>query len=90
MSNKITIVPTSHTDFELDTLFLIDDDVMIRIEECDDGWDFTLYDPLSMKERDGGQLDRPDMTKEEAIREIYRVFDKSCRCPKKGGADDCI
>lgn len=72
MSNKITIVPTSHTDFELDTLFLIDDDVMIRIEECDDGWDFTLYDPLSMKERDGGQLDRPDMTKEEAIREIYQ------------------
>lgn len=77
MSNKITIVPTSHTDFELDTLFLIDDDVMIRIEECDDGWDFTLYDPWSMKERDGGQLDRPDMTKEEAIREIYRVCDIS-------------
>ena len=76
MSNKIAIVPTSHPDFEPDTLFLIDDDVMIRIEECNDGWDFTLFDPWSMKERDGGQLDRPDMLKEDAIREIYQWYEQ--------------
>lgn len=74
MPNNIRVVPTSHPNFEPGTLFLVNNDDVIRIEECDDGWDFALYEPWSMKELDGGQLDRPDMTKEEAIREIYRWY----------------
>lgn len=78
MSEEIRIVPTSHPDFESGSLFLVNNDEMIFIQECDDGWDFTLYEPWSMNALDGGQLDRPDMTKEEAIREIYQR-NKQCK-----------
>ena len=44
------------------------------LQTCDDGWDYTLYDK-DFKEMDGGQLDMPELSMEEARREILNDFD---------------
>lgn len=41
---------------------------------CDDGWDYTLYDK-NFKEIDGGQLDMPELSMQEARSEILKEFD---------------
>ena len=43
------------------------------LQTCDDGWDYTLYDK-DFKEVDGGQLDMPDLTMQEARSEILQDF----------------
>ena len=37
-------------------LYLIDGDSYLHIQSTDQGFDYTLYDALTMKERDGGQF----------------------------------
>lgn len=43
------------------------------LQTCDDGWDYTLYDK-DFKEVDGGQLDMPELTMQEARSEILQDF----------------
>lgn len=49
-------------------------DNYLILQTCDDGWDYTLYDK-DFKEMDGGQLDMPELSMEEARREILNDFD---------------
>lgn len=49
-------------------------DHYLILQTCDDGWDYTLYDK-DFKEVDGGQLDMPELSMEEARREILNDFD---------------
>ena len=44
------------------------------IQTCDDGYDYTFYD-RKFRLLDGGQLDRPDLTLEEAKEEILQNCD---------------
>lgn len=43
------------------------------LQTCEDGWDYTLYDK-ELKEIDGGQLDMPELSMEEARKEILMDF----------------
>lgn len=43
------------------------------LQTCEDGWDYTLYDE-SFQEIDGGQLDMPELSIEEARKEILEDF----------------
>ena len=43
------------------------------LQTCDDGWDYTLYDK-KFKEIDGGQLDMPELSMQEARSEILKDF----------------
>ena len=45
--------------------WLVDDSHYLIMQECDDGWDYTLY-TLDYREVDGGQLDMPELSIEEA------------------------
>ena len=45
-----------------EALFLVDDATYLHIQSCDSGWDYTLYDAASMKERNpSSPLDSPDL-----------------------------
>ena len=48
-------------------------DHYLILQTCDDGWDYTLYDK-NFKEIDGGQLDMPELSMQEARNEILRDF----------------
>ena len=48
-------------------------DHYLILQTCDDGWDYTLYDK-SFKEIDGGQLDMPELSMQEARSEILKDF----------------
>lgn len=49
-------------------------DHYLILQTCDDGWDYTLYDK-NFKELDGGQLDMPELSMQEARSEILNDFD---------------
>lgn len=53
-----------------EALMLINDSTYLHIQPCDSGWDYTLYDAVSMKELDGGQLDEPEMSRTEVVLQI--------------------
>lgn len=48
-------------------------DNYLILQTCDDGWDYTLYDK-DFKEVDGGQLDMPELSMQEARSEILKDF----------------
>ena len=49
-------------------------DNYLILQTCDDGWDYTLYDK-DFKEVDGGQLDMPELSMQEARSEILQDFE---------------
>lgn len=58
--------------------WLVDDSHYLIIQSCDDGWDYTLY-TLDCREVDGGQLDMPELSIDEAciaILEDFRLAEK--------------
>ena len=57
-------------DIPQETLFLLDDATYLHIQPCDTGWDYTLYDKETMRERDGGQLDTPKLSRSAAVQQI--------------------
>ena len=57
-------------DIPQETLFLLDDATYLHIQPCDTGWDYTLYDKVTMKELDGGQLDTPELSRSAAVQQI--------------------
>lgn len=48
-------------------------DHYLVLQTYEDGWDYTLYDK-AFKELDGGQLDMPELSMEEARKEILMDF----------------
>lgn len=55
---------------ETEAVFLLDDRMYLYIQTCETGYDYTLYEKQNLREYDGGQLDRPDLTVDEARAEI--------------------
>ena len=53
-----------------EALLALDASVYLHIQPCDTGWDYTLYDAVSMKELDGGQLDDPGLPRSKAVLQI--------------------
>lgn len=53
-----------------EAVFVLDNLMYLHIQTCDTGYDYTLYEKQNLREYDGGQLDRPDLTIEEAREEI--------------------
>lgn len=66
--------------FEEQMAWKIGNEHYLILQTCEDGWDYTLYDK-ELREIDGGQLDMPELSMEEARKEILVDFalDKSDR-----------
>lgn len=47
----------------------VDDGTYLLIQECEEGYDYTFYDS-EKRLKDGGILENPDCTIEEAVREL--------------------
>ena len=48
-------------------MYLVDDDRYIHIQQCDAGYDYTIYDAHSGRQLDGGQIDKPSLTYHAAL-----------------------
>lgn len=53
-----------------EALLVLDDTTYFHVQPCDTGWDYTLYDAVTMKQLDGGQLDGLDMGRSAAVSRI--------------------
>ena len=62
------------THHETEAAWNIGQDKVLVIQTCDDGYDYTLYDKNSGNEIDGGQIDNPDMSMIDALRNILEAF----------------
>ena len=45
----------------IEGLYTINNELYLHLQECDSGFDYTLYDRNTLKELDGGQLDWDDL-----------------------------
>ena len=48
-------------------MYLVDDDRYVHIQQCDAGYDYTIYDAHSGRQLDGGQIDKPSLTYHAAL-----------------------
>lgn len=77
----ITLGEPEQTPGEL--LYLVDDGRYIHIQQCDTGYDYTLYDAHTGRQLDGGQIDKPSLT--------YRaVLDSVCAMHELDSADSVL
>ena len=51
-------------------LYLVDEIRFIHVQECDTGYDYTIYDAASGKQLDGGQIDESQLTHKAVIDKI--------------------
>ena len=58
-----------------EAVFLLDNLMYLYIQSCDTGYDYTLYEKQDLREYDGGQLDRPDLSIDEARAEIVALHE---------------
>lgn len=58
-----------------EAVFLLDDHMYLYIQDSEDGYDYTLYEKQGLREYDGGQLDRPDLSIDEACAEIVALHE---------------
>ena len=58
-----------------EAVFLLDHHMYLYIQTCDTGYDYTLYEKHNHQEYDGGQLDRPDLSIDEARAEIVALHE---------------
>lgn len=56
-------------------LYLVDEIRFIHVQECDTGYDYTIYDAASGKQLDGGQIDNPQLTHQAVIDNICAMHD---------------
>lgn len=56
-------------------LYLVDEIRFIHVQECDSGFDYTIYDAASGKQLDGGQIDNPQLTHQAVIDKICTMHD---------------
>ena len=53
-----------------EAVYLLDNHMYLYIQTSENGYDYTLYEKQGLREYDGGQLDRPDFSIDEARAEI--------------------
>ena len=58
-----------------EAVFLLDNHMYLYIQDSEDGYDYTLYEKPSLRVYDGGQLDRPDLSIDEARAEIVALHE---------------
>lgn len=58
-----------------EAVFLLDDHMYLYIQDSEDGYDYTLYEKQDFREYDGRQLDRPDLSIDEACAEIVALHE---------------
>lgn len=58
-----------------EAVFLLDNLMYLHLQTCDTGYDYTLYEKHNLREYDGGQLDRPDLSIDEARAEIAALHE---------------
>lgn len=56
-------------------LYLVDEIRFIHVQECDSGYDYTIYDAASGKQLDGGQIDNAQLTHQAVIDKICGMHD---------------
>lgn len=69
----ITLTPCIiNCEGQQSALFQVGESAYILIQTCDDGWDYTIYDKLTLRLLDGGQLDMSN-------RSIYNAAVEICK-----------
>ena len=58
-----------------EAVFLVDNLMYLYIQTCDTGYDYTLYEKQGLREYDGGRLERPDLSIDEARVEIVALHE---------------
>jgi hypothetical protein len=58
-----------------DGLYLLDNERYIYLQRSEEGFDYTFYAKLSLREIAGGQLDNPDLSITEARDEILLLHE---------------
>ena len=56
-----------------EALLVLDDTTYLHVQPCDTGWDYTLYDAVTRKQLDGGQLDAPELPLSTAALKICEM-----------------
>lgn len=72
---KFEDIPEIPSDSETERLYLIDNSIYLHLQTIDSGYDYTLYDKETMKERGGGQLDSPQIPFSSARQEVCKLHD---------------
>lgn len=70
MLNELPPVPASANKDE--ALYLLDDNVYLHIQRCDDGWDYTMMDKEDQAVVDGGVIDNPNLTIADLVRDVQQ------------------
>jgi len=63
-------------------LCVLDDSVYLHIQRSDEGWDYTFYDKETMREMDGGRLERPELPVSTAALQICSMHDRGAESIK--------
>ena len=56
-----------------EALLVLDDTTYLHVQPCDTGWDYTLYDAVTRKQLDSGQLDAPELPLSTAALKICEM-----------------
>ena len=65
-----------------EALLVLNDTTYLHVQPCDTGWVYTLYDAVTMKQLDGGQVDGQNIGRSEVIGHICKdlgLGDKSIK-----------
>lgn len=68
-------LPAPEVSQPTEQLCVLDDSVYLHIQRSDEGWDYTFYDKETMREMDGGRLERPDLPISTAALQICSMHD---------------
>lgn len=85
--SEIEAVQLMESSVPAQQLCVVDDACLSPIQATEDGWDYTLYDRETMRELDGGQLDRPELPLSTAALEICRMHDMGAESIKLAPLD---
>lgn len=68
-------LPAPEVSQPTEQLCVLDDSVYLHIQRSDEGWDYTFYDKETMREMDGGRLERPELPISTAALQICSMHD---------------
>lgn len=68
-------LPAPEVSQPTEQLCVLDDSVYLHIQRADEGWDYTFYDKETMREMDGGRLERPELPISTAALQICSMHD---------------
>ena len=75
-------LPAPEISQPTEQLCVLDDSVYLHIQRSDEGWDYTFYDKETMREMDGGRLERPELPVSTAALQICSMHDRGAESIK--------